>query len=166
METEWKRDILMSTKLCISEKYFRKDSFSFDKTHFVLMGTHYDAAFFMRGSHNIESIFQVSVHFPSCWFLQRVTHCSACSSISDISRSNAIIFHRIWGSLSLPSLSLVPLQAVGPCSAAPQFGGVYPPVSLRQLPGSHPRLTSCRDPRMLSAAITSAIYRWRLARGI
>ena len=86
---------------------------------------------FMRGSHNMESIFQVSVHFPSCWFLQRVTHCSACSSISDISRSNAIIFHRIWGSLSLPSLSLVPLQAVGPCSALlPSLAGfILPSVS-------------------------------------
>ena len=63
METEWKKDILMSTKLCILDKYFRKHSFSFDKTHFVLMGTHYDAAFLhKRGSHNIESIFQVSVH--------------------------------------------------------------------------------------------------------
>ena len=44
METEWKKDILMSTKLCISDKYFRKHSFSFDKTHFLLMGAHYHAA--------------------------------------------------------------------------------------------------------------------------
>ena len=72
----------------------------------------------LRGSYNMESIFQDSIHFPSCWFLQRVTHCFACSSISDISRSNAIIFHRISGSLSLLCLlsSLVPWQAVGPCS--------------------------------------------------
>ena len=112
----------------------------------------------LRGSHNMESIFQASIHFPSCWFLQRVTHCSACSSISDISRSNAIIFHRISGSLSL---LLSPLSYLGrQLAPAPQFGGVYhPSVSGSCVP---PSLTSSLAPGMLTAIITRPIYRWRL----
>ena len=65
METEWKKDNLMSTKLCILDKYFRKHSFSFDKTHFVLMGTHYDAAFSLREAHKILSLYSLKIPFIS-----------------------------------------------------------------------------------------------------
>ena len=65
METEWKKDILMSTKLCILDKYFRKHSFSFDKTHFVLMGTHYDAAFFPREALTIWRLYSFTIPFIS-----------------------------------------------------------------------------------------------------
>ena len=70
-----------------------------------------------RGSHNMETLFlHNSIHFPSSWFLQRVTHCSSCSSISGISRSNAIISHRISGSLFSVS-SYLAAVAPGPCLA-------------------------------------------------
>ena len=65
METEWKKDILMSTKLCILDKYFRKHSFSFDKTHFMLMGTHYDAAFFPREALTIWRLYSFTIPFIS-----------------------------------------------------------------------------------------------------
>ena len=144
METEWKKDILMSTKLCISDKYFRKHSFSFDKTHFVLMGTHYDAAFLhKRGSHNIESIFQVSVHI---------------SRVVDSSRE-WLIAPPAPQYQTFPVVTQLYFTGSGvhcPSSVSRTFTGSWPllrcspvwrglsSVSLRQLPGSHPRLTSCR----------------------
>ena len=62
METEWKKDILMSTKLCISDKYFRK---------------HYNADLIYWEAYTLSNVhLKNSFHAPSCWYLQRhgVTH--------------------------------------------------------------------------------------------
>ena len=131
METEWKKDILMSTKLCISDKYFRKHSFSFNKTHFLLMGTHYHAAGLPWEALTIWSPFskipfitqvvdssrewliappapqyQTFPVITQLYFTGSRVHCPSCVS------------------------SLVPWQAVGPCS--PVWRGLSS-VCLRQL---------------------------------
>ena len=160
METEWKKDILMSKKLCISDKYFRKHSFSFDKKHFLLMGAHYHAAGLPWEALTIWS------PYSKIPFISRVVDSSREWLIAPPAPQYQTFpvvtqLYFTGSRVHCPSCVSSPLSYLGrQLAPAPQFGGVYhPSVSGSCVP---PSLTSSLAPGMLTAIITRAIYRWRL----